>query len=68
VVGLKHRAFVPVETEPFVVAADLISGPFDDPRSVDVFDAHYNPAALFASLQPSHERRSRMPGVHLAGR
>jgi hypothetical protein len=68
VAGLEHRAFVPVETEPFVVAAYLIGGPFDDPRFVDVLYAHHNPAPLFASLQPSHEGRSCVPGVHLAGR
>ena len=61
-------AFVPIEPKPFVIPADGVCSTRNDSRMIDVLDPHDDLAALLARPQPGHQRRARMPGVHLARR
>ena len=62
------RAFIPVQAEPFQSIVNCGRRFFDMARSVGVFDAQNEFAAVMPRKEPVEERRSRAADVEIASR
>src|SRR5256885_15105941 len=61
------RAFVPIKPEPLQPFVDCRHAFFDVPRSISIFDAQHEFAAVMAREEPIEQRGARATDVQKAG-